>query len=66
VRESEASGMEYANEATWSVLLKKRSAFYVGDYLDGLEEVISSHLGHAVVGEHHVDGLLLQNGRLIF
>jgi hypothetical protein len=29
-------------------------------YLDGFEEVIAVHLGHAVVGEHHVDGLLLQ------
>jgi hypothetical protein len=39
---------------------KKLKCFiYVSNYLNGLEEVIASHLGHAVVGEHHVDGLLL-------
>lgn len=27
--------------------------------LDGFEKLITSHLRHAVVGEHHVDGLLL-------
>lgn len=28
-------------------------------YLDGFEEVVAGHLRHAVVREHHVDGLLL-------
>jgi hypothetical protein len=30
-------------------------------YLDGLEKVVASHLRHAVVSEHHVNGQFLRN-----
>jgi hypothetical protein len=36
------------------------NAVTILQYLDGLEQVVAGHLGHAVVGEHHVDGLLLR------
>ena len=40
----------------------QRLVLYAGVvvYLDGLEQVVAGHLGHGVVGEHHVDGLPLR------
>lgn len=35
--------------------------FYASVYLHVLEQIIASHLGHAIVIEYHVDMLLLQN-----